>query len=161
MKRFVFFMLLVFAFSFIYAAGSQSGDLNDYDGQTGYSTNYNGNSEVNAPTYCDLITFNVLSGTATDNGDGSGNISLHLSQIPQGTRSFLLLRKVNDFAWETVLHGQINAGAITIGGTQSFYADWYSLFITGDSLSYKMVFYSSRSTRKLLGISNTIEYVYQ
>lgn len=161
MKRLVFFMLLVFAFGFIYAAGSQPEDFNGYDGQTGYYFNGNtGNSKTNAPTCRDLVTFNGLDGTMTDNGDGSGSISLTLSSIPQGTRHFILLRKINDGGWETILSCNLSANVATIG-TSNLYVEYFSGAVAGDSISYKIVYYSSHNAKKLRGISNTLEFVYQ
>ena len=161
MKRVVFFMLLVFVFGFIYAAGSQQGNpVSGYDANNNgyYYNNNSGNLGFQAPSYCDLIIYNVLNGNMTDNGDGSGTISLQLSRIPQNTTSFVLMRKVNDGAWETILNWNLCSGADINIGSSNLYVEYFSGAVSGSSSSYKIIFYSSD---RLHGISNTIKFVYQ
>ena len=164
MKRVVFFMLLVFAFGSFYAAGPQQGTpVNGYDANNnGYY--YNGASKNNiSPNsqVMDIITYGSLSGNMTDNGDGSGSVTLYLNYVPSNCYYFVLMQKFNDGAWEECTSYSLRYNDFSLNKSYVIYMEYFSGAVTGDSISYKVVYYQKANSKKFLGISNTVELVYQ
>lgn len=163
MKRSVVFMILVLFFGVAFAANNNAMpnyvDPNDNNGY--YFEDENGSSgNVNA-NFDNVIIYNYLDGTSTSYDDGTMDITITLWRIPQRTTYYEVYRKINDGAWEKVYESSTLYYEPKAGDYVNRWHDYVTEAVSGDSLSYYVVFYSGWAKNKFLGVSNTVTFVYQ